>query len=229
MYSLYVVGAEALARIYDEFGEEISPVDFIPLAEKNGSISQIGKQIFCKTCAFIRNNDIQQYGIEWINVNLSPIQFFNTDLPNEYSSITEVLGVDPSFIHLEITESTLSDYTFFEKQIRLMTEKGFLFVLDDYGKGYSNLMRLKSCPFINVKLDMDVVRFYCKEPGNIIPNTVNSFKSMGFKVTAEGIESASMADAMYNIGCDYLQGFYFSKPLHMGEFLRYLKPENQNK
>lgn len=129
-------------------------------------------------------------------------------MPNEYSSITEVLGVDPSFIHLEITESTLSDYTVFEKQIRLMTEKGFLFVLDDYGKGYSNLMRLKSCPFINVKLDMDVVRSYCKEPGNIIPNTVNSFKSMGFKVTAEGIETAAMADAMYNIGCDYLQGFY---------------------
>ncbi len=227
-YTEKVVGAEALARIYDEFGEEISPVDFIPLAEKNGSISQIGKQIFCKTCAFIRNNDIQQYGIEWINVNLSPIQFFNTDLPNEYSSITEGLGVDSGFIHLEITESALSDYTVFEKQIRLMTEKGFLFVLDDYGKGYSNLMRLKSCPFINVKLDMDVVRSYCKEPGNIIPNTVNSFKSMGFKVTAEGIESAAMADAMYNIGCDYLQGFYFSKPLRMGEFLRYLESENKN-
>ena len=100
-----------------------------------------------------------------------------------------------------------------------MTESGFKFVLDDYGTGYSNLSRLKRCPFINIKLDMSIVWDYCKEPEEILPNMIQAFKYMGFKITAEGIENLEMADTMKNIGCDFLQGYYYSKPIPQDEFI----------
>ena len=73
-------------------------------------------------------------------------------------------------------------------------------MLDDYGTGYSNLSRLKKCPFINVKLDMSLVRDYCSEPDDILPNMIQAFKNMGFSITAEGVEDENMVNTMKNIG-----------------------------
>ena len=99
-----------------------------------------------------------------------------------------------------------------------MKESGFRFVLDDDGRGYSNVARMKKCPFINVKLDMEFVWDYFKEKDQILPTLVQTIKQMGFTVTAEGIENQELADTMRDIGCDYLQGFCFSKPLSASEF-----------
>ncbi len=214
-----IVGAEALCRIRDEKGKLIPPGVFIPLAEKSGRINQLGEQVFEKTCQFIKQGDMEKVGLSWINVNLSPVQFLKTDLADRYAAIARNYGVDPSLIHLEITEESMIDEAFLNRQIEAMREKGFKFVLDDYGTGYSNVVRLKKCPFINVKLDMSLVRDYCKEPDEILPNMIVTFKRMGFGVTAEGIEDKKMADMMKSIGCDYLQGYYYSKPVPMEEFL----------
>ncbi len=220
-----IVGAEALARIYDEDGYIITPNDFIPIAEKNGKISNIGRQIFAKTCEFIKYSNITSMGINWINVNLSPTQFLITDLADDYSSIVKKYGINPNLIHLEITEESMTDFTVMKKQIRSLSEKGFKFVLDDYGKGYSNLTRIKTCPFINIKLDMELVWSYCNDPDEIIPTMVHAFKEMGFSVTAEGIETGHMADVMKDIGCDFLQGHYYSKALPIDDFISYVATE----
>ena len=132
-------------------------------------------------------------------------------IANEY-------GIDPGSVHLEMTEGSMVDDVFLQKRIRAMTEKGFKFVLDDYGTGYSNLSRLKSCPFINVKLDMSIVWDYCNEPDAILPNMIEAFKHMGFYITAEGIENADMAATMKDTGCDLLQGYHYSKPVPAAEF-----------
>jgi len=97
---------------------------------------------------------------------------------------------------------------------------GFNFVLDDYGKGYSNMTRLKSIPFINVKLDMSTVWDYCSNPDDVLPNMVKTFRGVGFSITAEGIEDEVMAEKMRNIGVTYLQGYHFSKPLPMSDFVK---------
>ena len=214
-----IAGAESLCRIRDEKGGLIPPGLFIPLAEKNGRINQLGEQVFEKTCQFIHDGGMKKTGLSWINVNLSPVQFLKTDLAERYAAIAEKYHVDPSLIHLEITEESMIDENFLNRQMDAMREKGFKFVLDDYGTGYSNVVRLKKCPFINVKLDMSLVRDYCKEPDEILPNMIVTFKRMGFGVTAEGIEDEKMADMMKCIGCDYLQGYNYSKPIPMGEFL----------
>lgn len=99
-----------------------------------------------------------------------------------------------------------------------MTDKGFKFALDDYGTGYSNLARVKRCSFENVKLDMSIVWDYCKEPDAILPNMIQAFKHMGFSVTAEGIEDEDMEETMKKAGCDFLQGYHYSKPVPAKEF-----------
>ena len=214
-----LVGAEALCRIRDDQGKLIPPGLFIPLAEANGKINQLGEQVFTKTCQFIKDNDLSKMGLSWINVNLSPVQFLKTDLADRYASILKKYGVDSGLIHLEITEESLVDDGFLHRQIENMQSKGFEFVLDDYGTGYSNISRLKKCPFINVKVDMSIVRDYYQEPDDILPTMVQAFKHMGFSVTSEGIEDQNMAAVMCKVGCDYLQGYYYSKPLPIDEFV----------
>lgn len=215
-----LVGAEALARIRDDNGNLIPPVKFIPIAEKNGRISALGEQMFEKACQFIHEHDIDKMGLSWINVNLSPIQFLRPDLNERFSAILEKYDVAAKKIHLEITEESMIDYALLQKQIQTMRSTGFQFVLDDYGSGYSNVSRLKRCPFANIKLDMELVRDYFKDHDKLVPGLVQSFKQMGFTVTAEGVETLEMVDEMKKIGCDYLQGFYFSKPLPSDEFAK---------
>ena len=111
------------------------------------------------------------------------------------------------------------DDNFLQKQVKAMESKGFKFVLDDYGTGYSNIARLKKCPFINIKLDMALVWDYYKEPDVILPSMIDAFKKMNFGITSEGIEDESMAEEMKKLGCDYLQGFHYSKPIPMDEFV----------
>ena len=213
-----LIGAESLARIRNDDGEYIPPFLFIPIAEKNGRINELGEQMFEKTCQFIKEHDIKAMGLEWINVNLSPIQFLRRDLIKRFSSILEKYDISPELIHLEITEEAMIDFDLLQLQMDTMKKAGFHFVLDDYGRGYSNVARMKKCPFINIKLDMEFVWDFFKDKDKILPTLVQTIKQMGFTVTAEGIESLEMADAMHTVGCDFLQGFYFSKPLPAKDF-----------
>ena len=218
-----IVGAEALARIRDANGNLIPPDLFIPIAERNGKINQLGEIVFYKICEFIRDYDIRALGLEWINVNLSPIQFMRADLGKRLMDFVRETCIDPNLIHLEITEATMVDEQLLEKQIAALKANGFCFVLDDYGKGYSNMSRLKNCPFINIKLDMSIVWDYCKSPDDMLPNMVKTFSEMGFEITAEGVENEKIADEMESIGCNYLQGYHYSKPIPMNEFVALVK------
>lgn len=213
-----LTGAEALARIRDSNGEIIPPSQFIPIAEKNGRINRLGEQMFEKTCQFLHDNDIKTMGLSWVNVNLSPIQFLRRDLCETFTKILKKYDIPAEKIHLEITEESMIDYELLQKQMEAMKAAGFCFALDDYGRGYSNIARMKKCPFINVKLDMEFVWDFFKEKDKILPTLVQTIKQMGFTVTAEGIESLELADTMRDIGCDYLQGFVFSKPIPANEF-----------
>ncbi len=215
-----IIGAEALARIRDKDGEIIPPEVFIPIAEKSGMINKLGEQVFAKTCRFIKEYNPKRMGLEWINVNLSPIQFMRRDIAARLLSYTNQFDVDPEFIHLEITEEIMVDNLLLKKQMQALSSKGFKFVLDDYGKGYSNITRLKHCPFINIKLDMSIVWDYCNDPDDIIPNMVEAFDKIGFDITAEGIETSDMREKMAAIGVTYLQGFLFSKPIPIDEFIK---------
>ena len=217
-------GAEALTRIIDTDGKIVPPSLFIPIAEKNGMISHLGERVFEHICKFIKTYDVKGMGLSWINVNLSPIQLLRSDIADRLFAYTKKYDVDPGFIHLEITEEAMIDEALLLKRMDEITAKGFYFVLDDYGKGYSNISRVKKCSFINIKLDMSVVSDHCQKPDALLPAMVSTFRTLGFNITAEGIENEDMAKKMAEIGVDYLQGFYFSRPIPIEEFVsRYEK------
>ena len=214
------IAAEALVRLRDDDGKLIRPDLFISMAEQEGYIVRLGEQVLAKVCRFIRDNDMDALGIRWINVNLSPVQFMNRDIPRRFSQILEQYGVQQKMIHLEITEQSMIDFSLLRDQITGLHENGFEFSLDDYGSGYSNLTRVRQYPFTNIKIDMEVVRNYCRDRDVLLPALIRGFKEMNLSITAEGIETEEMAGAMAEICCDYLQGYYFSRPVPMDEFVR---------
>lgn len=214
-----MIGAEVLARIRNEDGRIISPGVFIPIAEQNGQINRLGAQVFEKACRFISEGNLKKTNLSWLNVNLSPIQCMKKDLSQEFSQILDRYGVSADQIHLEITEASMIDLSILQKQIITLKDNGFQFALDDYGSGYSNLTRVKHYPFINIKLDMEVVWDYFRDRDVLLPAIVKAFKQLNLTITAEGIETKEMAESMKAIGCDYLQGYYFSQPLPVEEFL----------
>ncbi len=213
------VAAEALVRLRDDDGAVIEPDLFINLAEREGYISRLGEQVMTKVCRFLRENDPEKLGLRWINVNLSPVQFMSQMIPERFTGILREYGIPPKLIHLEITEQSMIDFALLKEQIDSLHSAGFEFALDDYGSGFSNLTRVRRYPFSNIKVDMEVIRNYCSNPDPLLPALVRGFREMNFTVTAEGIETRKMADALQDIGFDYYQGFYFSQPLPMKEFL----------
>lgn len=215
-----LVGAEALARIRDENGKIISPAKFIPIAEQSGHINSVGEQVFEKVCAFVNSNGFSRVKLRFVNVNLSPIQCMKADLSDRFLEILKQYKALPERIHFEITEQTMGDSDAVLKQVNKLKECGFQFALDDYGSGYSNITRLKYYPFKNVKLDMEVVRAYYRNRDPLITSLVNILKQIGYSVTAEGIETKDMGIVMTDVGCDYLQGYYYSKPIPIDEFIR---------
>ena len=214
------VAAEALARLPDGNGNLIPPGLFIPIAEKNGHINLLGEQVLHKVCAFMRDRGERSPGLRWINVNLSPVQCMHSSLAGQFASILQEYGVSAEQIHLEITEEAMISYVKQEHQIAELQRCGFQIVLDDYGSGFSNLHQVKRYPFSSIKLDMKIVWDYMRDRDALLPALVRAFKQMGFSITAEGIETQDMAECMTGIGCDYLQGYYYSKPLPMDEFAR---------
>jgi len=212
------IAAEALVRLRDGQGKIIRPDLFITLAEREGYIARLGEQVLSKVCRFIHDHDMDAMGVRWINVNLSPLQFMSRDIPARFTAILRQYGVSTDRIHLEITEQSMIDFSLMRDQIMDLHSSGFEFALDDYGSGYSNLTRVRRYPFTNIKIDMEVVRNYYRDRDPLLPALIQAFKKMKFTITAEGIETADMAEAIKEIGCDYLQGYYFSRPVPMPEF-----------
>ena len=214
-----VIAAEALARLRDAEGNLISPAEFIPIAEQTGSIIQLGEQVFETTCRLIREYRLPEAGIGWINVNLSPVQCMNASLVPRFVALLKQYGVRPETVHLEITEQAIQDDAVMTRQIIELQHQGFPIVLDDYGSGYSNLSHVKNYPLSGIKLDMSIVRDYYISRDDLIPLLVQAFKRLNLSITAEGVETEEMVRMLSDIGCDYLQGFFISKPLPASEFI----------
>ncbi len=212
-----ITGAEALARIEDPEMGMIQPYDFIPVAEKNGLIIKVGEAVFRKTCSFIRDNKDDR--LQWVNVNLSPIQCVAGEPIITLLDISDEYGVSGERLKLEITEDAMVDDSELRRMMMKMSDHGFCFELDDFGVGFSNVLRLTNFPFSAVKIDRELVWQYHDNPGNsVLPHLIEDIRSSGMDVVAEGIESKSMGKEMIKLGCNYLQGFYFSRPVPIRRF-----------
>lgn len=220
------VSAEALVRIRNKDGSILPPGKFISVAEETGLIGKLGERVFEKTCQLLQDYDLEQYGIEYIEVNLSVIQCNQDNLASTYMRIMDKYQINPAMINLEITEtaSVQTKKVLLENMATLM-DYGVTFSLDDFGNGQSNLDYLIDMPVSIMKLDMNMTRAYFdkKKAKYAVKATVNMVHDMQLKVVAEGIETKEQLVAMNKIGIDYIQGYYFSKPLPTAEFLEFIK------
>lgn len=218
-----IIGAEVLARIHDKKLGFIRPDIFITVAERSGSITQLGEQVFEKACLFLEEYPLQQLGLERINLNLSPVQCRDSHMAERLCRIAQRHHVPIHAFRFEITESALSYENRLQQNMDMLIAQGAVISLDDFGTGYSNLMRVLKFPFEDVKLDISFVRAYFNQTNKLLPAIIEGFQSFGVQITAEGVENKQMADTLTRLGCRILQGFYFAKPLPMNEFLHYIK------
>lgn len=218
--------AEALVRIRKQDGSMLPPGQFIPLAEENGQILELGERVFEKVCQFLQEIDPYTLGLHYVEVNLSVIQCEKPNLAERLISIAQKYRILPGLINLEITEtaSISAQKTLLENMKRLI-DYGFTFSLDDFGKGESNLMYVVQMPVSIVKLDMDMSKAFFQVPKakQVVQAVIGMAHGMGLKVVAEGIETSSENQLLSQEGIDYIQGYYYSRPLPMAAFLDFLE------
>lgn len=220
------VSAEALVRMRDRDGNLVPPGTFIPVAEANGKILQLGEIVFEKVCRFFTKEQLERYGLHYIEVNLSVVQCGYPGLADDYIGIMEKYQINPKYINLEITESAsmAAKKTLLENMRRLM-EYGVYFSLDDFGTGQSNLNYIVDMPVNIVKFDREMSQaFFQDEKAKYVMNAaMQMIHGMKLKIVSEGIETEDQYLAMEELSIDYIQGYYFSKPLPEAAFLAFLQ------
>ena len=223
------VSAEALVRLRKPDGAIIPPGLFIPIAEETGIVAQLGEIVFEKTCRFIKENDIEQYGIRYIEINLSVVQCENAKLAKNCIDIMEKYKVKPPLINLEITEtaSVVMKKTLM-KNMQELIDYGVEFSLDDFGNGQSNLNYIVDMPVQIVKFDRDMTQAYFKNEKArfVLQAAMNMVHDMHLEVVAEGVETQEQFEVLEAMGVDYIQGYHFSKPVEGRLFIEFLKSHN---
>lgn len=220
--------AEALIRLIDPNYGFIPPDMFIPVAEKSGAIHRIGAYVLDEVCSFIASPEFKELGMDYIEVNLSVAQCMRSNLNDEILGIMKKHNVDSSQINLEITETTAStSQEALQENVKQLQDAGISFSLDDYGTGYSNIDRISALLFDIVKLDKAFVNVPDNGAHDIVLNhTVSMIKELGMKIVVEGVETEDLLNRFVNLGCDYIQGYYFSKPIPKDEFVKFVKSKN---
>ena len=218
--------AEALMRLRREDGSIIMPGEFIEVAEKRGSILQLGAEVFERVCKFIEEHNMESMGLHYIEVNLSAIQCGYKNLAQELIDTMERHHVEPHYINLEITESAsiISEKVFLDN-LYALKRFGVTFSLDDFGTGQSNLNYIVSMPVDIVKFDrgMTLSYFQNAKAKYVMDAAMMMIKGMHLEIVSEGIENEEQLKIMEALGIQYIQGYYFSKPLPVNKFVEFIE------
>lgn len=220
------LSAEALARIRNEKGDLVMPGTFIPVIETTGNIVQFGELVFAEVCRFLSEVDTAGLGIEYIEVNVSIKQLEQPGLADTFISLMEKYGVNPACINLEVTESgSLTKHGIIDSNIMKLLAHGVEFSLDDFGSGESNLDYMLNMPVKIIKYDKDMTQAYFTndKAKYVVPYVTELAHEMELKVVSEGVENAAQLESMRSFGVDYIQGYYFSRPLPKDEYVAFLR------
>lgn len=216
--------AEALVRLKNtgDLGF-VSPEEFIPIAEEKGMIMDIGDMTLRLVAEFAKRSALDKK-LEYIEVNLSGIQACAPELESRLTKITAEYGVAPAFINLEITETAALDSgETFSNNVTALRKSGFSFSMDDFGTGYSNLSQMNQMRYDLVKMDKSIIwDAFGKEnekAERLLASVISLLKAINVKIVAEGVETKEMTDYLTEKGVDYLQGYYFSRPVNEEKFL----------
>lgn len=211
-------GFEALARWFAPEIEMLSPQQFIPVLEEYGLTYKLDLFIIEQACIAIRRMLDRGSLTVPVSVNLSRTDFTSIDPVNELVTIVDKYHLPHDRIRVEITESTIiSDPDKIRKQIHRFRTNGFFVMMDDFGSQYSSLSTLRDFEFDEVKIDMGFMKNFSERSKNILRSMVTMAKSLGIHTLCEGVEREEQVEFLKSIGCEFVQGFYFGKPLPFNE------------
>lgn len=224
------VGAEALARWIHPTKGFISPGVFIPIFEKNGFISKLDFYIWECVCKQLKEWKDSGVPLFPVSVNVSRVNLYNPNLSKIIIELTKKYDVEPKYFNIEITESVYTDDNVMIDDITSqLRNNGFTILMDDFGSGYSSLNVRKDVQVDMLKMDM-MFMFKAKYDGRaetIISSVIRMAKWLNTPVIAEGVDKAEQVEFLKSVGCDYIQGFYFSKPLPVAEYEKLISDQEE--
>jgi diguanylate cyclase (GGDEF)-like protein/PAS domain S-box-containing protein len=220
-----ITGLEALARWNDPVLGQVSPLRFIQIAEETGLIQPLGDWIIWEACRNIRAfRDAGLTGLR-VAVNISAQQLRHDNLPLVVRGILDCYELSPNDLELEITESTtMQNPKLTQHVLQQFADMGVMLAIDDFGTGYSSLAYLKHLPIHRLKLDRSFVKDIETDPNDaaICSATVALGHNLGLEIVAEGVETLTQRDFLSRLGCDFLQGFLYSKALPATEIIEFV-------
>ena len=220
---------EALVRLNHPEHGLISPNDFIPLAEENGLIIDIGELVLKKACFAAQQWRIQGLFNGRVAVNLSSKQFTLPDLQQRITSILRLTQLPAINLELEITEGTvIHDPETAINVMQQLNKMGVSLALDDFGTGYSSLSYLKRFPIHTLKIDKAFIDDIDKSDKDLkmVDSIITMAHNMGLSVVAEGVEHSSQLSILKALKCEFIQGYIYDKPLPLAQYTQKLKNEN---
>jgi len=217
-----IVGAEVLLRWTHQVMGSISPADFIPIAEKNNHIIKIGHWVLQQACQQIRawENHPELSKIR-LSVNISAKQFLYINFIQELRDILSATAANPDLLKLELTETAVIDnIDDVINKIKVLKQMGVRISLDDFGMGHSSLVYLKKLPVTQIKIDRSFVHDVLTDPNDaaIVQMVLAVGKTIQCDIVAEGVEQLAQFELLKSFGCQYFQGFYFSRPAKLADF-----------
>ncbi len=211
-----MTGFEALMRIHNPKLGELTPQEFIPVAEESGMITELGEWILREACLFNKRLIDCGHDSLSVSVNISSVQLSKANFKDIIQNILEETGLPAANLELEVTESTLvSSLTNASVQLSSLKELGVLISLDDFGTGYSSLNYLTNMPIDTLKMDKSFVNNICSnaKDARIASGIINLAHSMKLEVIAEGVEKVEQLEVLRKNKCDIIQGYIYSKPI----------------
>lgn len=224
-----IVGAEALLRWFDEDGNNIPLYRFLPILNQNGYIVLIDLDIFEQMCQFMEQRIKDGKKVVPISFNISKSYFYDENIIQDYINVFNKYNLSPELIEIELMESiSLDDTEHMKKVVEGFKELGFTCALDDFGNGYSSFNVLLNAELDIIKMDRQFFLKNLNGDGELIIKTVvDLIHSLEMKVVAEGVENKEHIDFLKKIGCDYVQGYYYYKPMSVDDFTVILDNEKK--
>lgn len=212
---------EILIRLFDDHYGEISPAEFIPIAEKSGMIIDIDHLVLKKICTYLSDHpELKEYGIDSIHINLSAVEFMSKHLPETIHSFFKGLCIDKSMIVFEITETAASaSHDILENTMSVLKKEGFRFSLDDFGKGYANMTEALSLPFDIIKLDKSLL----DSESQFFFDLIKMFNNLDLEIVVEGVENERQINMLKKHYIDQIQGYYYAKPFPLKDYTTWIE------
>ena len=226
-----IVGAEALARWIKKDGTFLPPATFIPVLEKYNFIPDLDQYIWDKVCKSLKHWIDTGHTAVPVSINVSRVDVYNFDIAKHIHDLADKYDIPHKLLKIEITESAYAETTnIIEDIVKRLRADGFAVFMDDFGSGYSSLNMFSSIKLDAIKLDSEFLRLEGADYVRgirVIESVVNMAKTMAIPIIVEGVETKQQCDFLMELGCRYVQGYYFYKPLPREEFEKVMSEDGK--